>query len=482
MKRVYLSLLLGLLTLGSCSKYLDIKPKGFTIPEYIKDYQLLLNSSSLIASTPGYPVFLTDDLYSGDRNDVQSGARYDYYSYLKKQLYSFAHGAVLEDGQTDTYWETAYSRIFTYNVIINNILKASDGTDIQKRRIWAEALIGRAFEYLNLVNMYGAHYNVKTASTDLGVPMVLAEDVNASYERVSVQAVYDQVALDVNDALPYLNEVQANKFQAMRSVGFSFLSRSHLYQGNYKEALSNAKQALALNDNLIDYSLYTNKDKTTWGRVCLKTDDLVEFPDLRTSPERIWAKKGTSSDGAFNAEFYASKDLIQTYANDLPADAVDKRYELFFCRDRASFGPNEVKFPGRVLFAPYVDFNMGFGSAELFLIAAECEARLGDATAAVAYLNMLRASRIENYSPLVVNDARKVLQITLDERRRELPFMASHRLIDLKRLAVTGDLKKTIQHPLEDEMFEMESTDLRMILPVPPKVLSLNPEIPQYER
>ncbi|MDM1294205.1 RagB/SusD family nutrient uptake outer membrane protein [Sphingobacterium sp. N143] len=482
MKKIYIGLLFGLLALGSCSKYLDIKPKGFTIPENLNDYRLLLNDQALVRASALYPNYLTDNLQSGDPEDVQSAASYDYYDYVKKQLYSFAHGAIFEDGQYDPYWESAYSHIFTYNVIINNVLTASDGTEAEKKRIWAEAKIGRAFEYLSLVNIYAAHYNPNSASKDLGVPLVLKEDINQQYERVSVQAIYDQVLNDLNDALPNLSTTQTNKFQAVRSVGFSFLSRVYLYQGKYKEALENAKQALALNNNLLDYNLYTNKDKTTWGRVCLKTDENEEFPDSRTNIEAVWSRLGTSSLGTQNGEFYASKDLIATYAKDLPTGAIDKRYELFFCRDQASFGPNVVKFPGRVLFAPYVDFSTGFNTPELFLIAAEAAARIGNTAEALNFLNTLRDSRIENNKVLTAADPKALLQVILDERRREMPFMASDRLIDLKRLAIADHFKKSIQHPLDGKVFEMESTDPRMILPIPPKVLSLNPEIPQYQR
>ncbi|MGE8379808.1 MAG: RagB/SusD family nutrient uptake outer membrane protein, partial [Sphingobacterium sp.] len=259
-------------------------------------------------------------------------------------------------------------------------------------------------------------------------------------------------------------------------------SRVYLYQGKFKEALENVKQALSSNSNLIDYSLYTNKDKTTWGRVCLKTDNTVQFPDSRTNIEAVWSRLGTSSLGTQNAEFYASKELIDTYAKDLPAGANDKRYELFFCRDQASFGPNLVKFPGRVLYAPYVEFSTGFNTPELFLIAAEAAARSGNTVEALDFLNTLRNSRIENNRALTASDPKVVLQLVLEERRREMPFTASDRLIDLKRLVIADNYKKSIKHPLADKVFEMESTDLRMVLPVPPKVLSLNPGIPQYER
>ncbi|SPZ85112.1 SusD family [Sphingobacterium multivorum] len=166
----------------------------------------------------------------------------------------------------------------------------------------------------------------------------------------------------------------------------------------------------------------------------------------------------------------------------MPAGAKDKRYELFFCRDQASLGATIVKFPGRVLFAPYVEFSTGFNTPELFLIAAEAAVRTGNTAEALSFLNTLRNSRIENNKALTSTDPKVVLQTVLDERRREMPFMASDRLIDLKRLAIADNFKKSIQHPLAGKVFEMESTDARMILPVPPKVLSLNPGIPQYER
>ncbi|MCS4225440.1 RagB/SusD family nutrient uptake outer membrane protein [Sphingobacterium sp. BIGb0165] len=482
MRYIYIGLLFSLTILSSCNKYLDIKPKGFTIPEALNDYKLLLNDQSLVRASPVYPNYLADNIQSGDPQDVQSAASFDYYDYVKKQLYSFARGAIFENGQYDPYWETAYSRIFTYNVIINNVLTSSDGSEAEKKKVWAEAKIGRAFEYLSLVNIYAAHYNPASADKDLGVPLVLKEDINQKYERVSVQAIYDQVLKDLNDALPNLSTTQSNKFQAVRSVGHSFLSRVYLYQGKFKEALDNAKQALASNSNLIDYSLYTNKDKTTWGRVCLKTDNSIQFPDSRTNIEAVWSRLGTSSLGTQNAEFYASKELIDTYAKDLPAEAKDKRYELFFCRDQASFGPNLIKFPGRVLYAPYVEFSTGFNTSELFLIAAEAAARGGNIVEALGFLNTLRNSRIENNKALTANDPKVVLQLVLEERRREMPFTASDRLIDLKRLVIADNYKKSIKHPLASRVFEMESTDLRMIIPVPPKVLSLNPGIPQYER
>lgn len=473
--------LASLILLG-CDSFLDVKPKGFTIPELLNDYKQLLNDQGLIRASPAYPDYLSDNVQSGDPTDVNRSASFDSYPTVKKRLYTFEHGAIFEDGQYDPYWESAYSHIFTYNVVINNVLSAKDGKEEEKKRVWAEAKIGRAFEYLTLVNIYAKHYDAKTAASDLGVPLVLSEDINKSYERVSVAQIYELVETDLQEALPHLASSSAHRFQPLKTVGFAFLSRMNLYKGNYGEALTNAREALKLNEYLEDYKLYTTKDKTTWGRVCLITDEDVPFPDVRESNETVWGRLGTSSYGALNAEVYASADLKNVYSKNLPNGAKDMRYELFFCQDSASFGANVTRFPGRTLWAPYVEMNTGFSTPELYLTIAECEARVGSTAQALSWINKLRDMRIKNNSPIANLSKDETLKLVLDERRREMPYTASTRLIDLKRLATSGDLNKNIIHVLSGKEMSMPSNDPRMILPVAPKALSLNPNMPQYER
>lgn len=482
MKKILFSVILTIFILTGCESYLDVKPKGFTIPELLNDYVQLLNDQSLIRASPAYPDYISDHVRSGDRIDVNGAASFENLPSVKKRLYTFEHGAIFEDGQGDVYWETAYNHVFTYNVIINNVLTAKDGSETEKRRVWAEAKIGRAFEYLTLVNIYAKHYDPNSADGDLGVPLVLSEDINESYERVSVQRIYDLIEADLTEALPHLANNSSHKFQPLKSVGFAFLSRMYLYKGMYQEALENAIEALKLNSYLEDYNLYTTKPQTTWGRICLKTDIDVPFPDARENEETVWGRLGTSSYGALNAEVYASQDLIDVYGKDLPATALDKRYELFFCQDEASFGAAVIRFPGRTLWAPYVDINTGFSTPELYLIAAECEARVGSKEEALKWIDNLRDMRIENNTALTAETNEAALRLVLEERQREMPYTVSTRVIDLKRLHVSGDLTKTIKHKLEEQEFTMESSDKRLILPVPPKVLSLNPTIPQYER
>ena len=78
--------------------------------------------------------------------------------------------------------------VYIYNMVINEVLNATDGTDQEKKAIQAEALAGRAWTYFLLINYYGKPYQEATASTDPGFPIVTDADVAAKiYTRASVK-------------------------------------------------------------------------------------------------------------------------------------------------------------------------------------------------------------------------------------------------------------------------------------------------------
>lgn len=470
------------LLLASCNNFLDIKPKGYTIPERFTDYEKLQNNLSLARAASAYPNFLTDDVQAGQDNDVSKSAGYNRYSPFKVRMYNFEGGQIMDMGAQDSQWEPSYQHIYVYNSVINNIMNVTDASDKEKRRLRAEAQVGRAFEYLILVNMYAKHYDPATAATDYGVPLVLSEDINSTYERVSVAAIYDQIKKDLDAATPDLSDNVPNNFHPSKSVGFAFLSRMYLYMGDYEKALLNANEALKRNATLIDYKTYTTIEGKTFGRVCIPADS-TPFPNADLNPESVWIRLGSSSNGSMNGEVYAPDDLIATYNRNLPAGGDDMRFRLFYCHGRSKFGSGAVvNFPGRVLWAPYVELNTGLGAPEVLLIAAECEARIGSKEKALQHLDKLRNMRIKGNQPLTAATKDDALRIALDERRRELCFVGPTRLIDLKRLNKDPRFAKTVTHKHGDLTWELPANDNRYILPVPPRVLSMNPSIPQYER
>lgn len=484
MKKIFfITIIVSTVLLAGCDKYLDIQPKGITIPTYYNDYLKLLNSQNFVFYSAAYPAYITDDVRQGEIDDVSIFAKlYRTYPH-KNNLYVFAPGQIFLQNETDPLYEEAYKRIFTYNTVINNVMNVPDGKESERRQLKAEALVGRAFDYFALVNSYASHYDEATASSTLGVPLVLSEDINKPYIRNTVAEVYAQIKKDLDEAVPDLATVAANSYRPQKSVGYAFLSKMYLYMGRYQDALNNANEALKVNKILTDYKLYTTKENVMWGRICLITNNTTPFPDPQFNPEAIWARNPSGSSSYLNGEVYATDDLLDVYKQDLATGAVDKRRTLFFLDGSAKFNPSPaILFPGRVLYAPWAQLNFGLGTPELYLIAAECEARIGSKELALQHLNTLRNARISGNVPLTASSNEDALRMALRERRREMAFLGPTRLIDLKRLNKDSRFAKTVTHLQDGKTLTLPPNDNRYILPLPPKVVDFNPSLPQYER
>lgn len=466
-------------TLVGCDSFLDLKPKGYTIPENFDDYVKLTNNQSLYFGSYNFMNYLTDNMQLGDDSE-NSSMQLKNKSDNERNLYTFETGQVFTPGNTDYIYHNAYSQIYTYNAVINNVLKVTDATEREKNRLRAEAQVCRAFIYLNLVNVYAAHYDPATAETDLGVPMCLSEDISVKYKRVSVAETYRQIQKDLEEALPHLANVAAHPYNPVKSIGFSFMARMHLYMGNYQAAYDNALESLKLNDILLDLTKYKALKGKQWGRVV--TDDELEtpYPEPHQNKENLFVR---FVQGEFQRSTFVSIDLLNTFNNNLPNGASDKRRELFYSDNEFYASPTKpVLFPGRTTFAPYVRLNCGLSNAEVYLIAAECAARLGKIDEAARYFNTLRDNRIKGNVHLTFADELSALKTILDERRREFAFYDYFRLIDLKRLNKDSRFAKTVVHENNGQRWELPANDLRYIMPIPQTVLDHNPNIPQYPR
>ncbi len=473
-KYIYFILYTLLLTTYGCDKFLGNKPKGYAIPENFEDYVKLLAYQSLTNCMSTDAMYLTDDIHLLDDTASFADVTYVNQNDHERNLYSFQHGQIYTPGTSDRLWNAAYDRIYTYNVIINNVLSSADATDAEKHRLRAEALVQRAFDYLALVNIYGRHYNKETAATDYGIPLIEKDQVEQKYTRATVAEVYKKIEDDLKEASASLKEVSQNLFHPNQGSLYSFYARLYLYMGRYDEALTNAKEALKLNNRLQDLKPFMTKDKTTWGRII----DANGTPMLEKdeNPEAVFIRLQNG-----RKTITVSKDLVATYARNLPAGAVDQRRDLFFADDTVNMGRSDY-FYGETCYILYAYQNVGFSSVENMLIAAECEARIGSKDNAMDYINTLRDSRIKGNVHLSAADNDEALRIVLDERRREFAFTGFHRLIDLKRLNYEDKFKKTVTHTADGETYTLEPNDNRYIFPINQMIMNYNPSMPQYDR
>lgn len=448
--------------MASCDDYLDIKPKGMVIPEKCEDYEKLLNYAQLMKASDSYPNFMTDDVFLPYDDDLTGG--YVSLELPDQRLYTF-DSEVFGDGESDGLWEYSYNRIYTYNVIIQEVMGSTQATEDHKKQVRAEALMGRAFEYLTLVNAYGKHYDPATAATDPGVPLMLDEDINkTNLQRASVQAVYDQIKKDLDEAAFDLPERPVlNAFRASKPVGYGMLARMYLYMGDYEKALENAKISLEHNSALQSILPYEVVDVNKWiGR--------INVPDRANNPENIYIRLAPYTFG-MSSSVYGSEDLIKLYDKE-----KDMRYLLYFTRYIDGVD-SDYDF-----WAPFLYTNMAMATPEIYLIAAECEARIGKIENAMKYINTLRDNRIKDNVALTASTKQEALKLVLEERRRELTFVGCTRLIDLKRLNREPEFAKTIIHEVEGVEYKLEPNSPKYILPIPPTVLRFNPNMTPNNR
>lgn len=471
--------ILCMLGILSCDSYLDLKPKGFTIPEYYDDYWKLMNYAQLYKADESWTPLLTDDaqLSSGDSvNNFQAKSESD------RRAYSFQHGPIFEDGVRDGLWEFSYNRIYTFNTVINNIMDVPDATEEKKLTLRAEALVARAFEYLTLIAVYAKAYDPATAETDYGVPIITSEDVgDLNYRRNTVAEVYAKIQEDLETALPHLEDRVSHSFRPAKNVGYAFLARMYLHMGNYEKTLENAVKAVEIDTSLVsllDYGI--GPGNLQIGRIRKLPELTTPYPEGMDNPENIYARYAPYVFGLSRA-VYASNDLLKVYDKDLQPGQVDKRRELWYSDD--SF--NTLHFPGRTLFVAYIRANLGLNNMDVLLTAAEAHVRVGGnaglAQAEILY-NHLRRHRITNYKDIKFTNADDALVKILDERRREFAFLGSYRLIDLKRLNKEPRFQKTIVHTADGQTWTLPPNDNRYILPLPPKVIAFRPDLPDYER
>ena len=457
--KIYLFLLCFTGCLISCDSFLDVQPKGIVIPKYYEDYEKLINYAQLLKASDSYPNFMTDDVYLPDEGDIN----FNDLEVPNRNLYTF-QAEIFGDAETDGLWEYSYNRIYYYNTIIDGVMDVEDAPLEQKRSLRAEALLGRAFEYLTLVNAYANHYDKNTATTDLGVPLMLDQGINKSnLERATVQQVYDQILTDLDTAALYLPDKQKTAYRASKPVGLGMLARVYMYMGEYNEALKYAKLSLTENSSLLDLKNYSVVDPD-------KSIGRIDVPYGADNPENIYIRLAPWTFG-FSGTAFGSDELVALYDHD-----NDMRFRLFFTN--YAYGVNYDHY----LWFPYIYANMAMSVPEIILIAAECEARVGSKDQAMLYLDQLLENRIVGYQSQTAATNQEALDKVLIERRKEMCMLGCTRVIDLKRLNREPRYAKTITHVANGQTYTLEPNSPRYVFPIPPKVLSFNPNMQQNDR
>lgn len=460
--------ILGIWALPGCKKFLDILPPTSAVnPTTIKDFQEVLNSDSLSKCHFFLLDIMSDDVLFTDAQ-VASTTNYFRRSYMWEST-------IWYPADNDQMYNSTYSRILQMNIILDKVNAApadAYNTPQNKSNVISQALINRAWYYLQLVNAYGPAYDATTANTDLGVPLVLTVDNYALPSRATVAQVYDQVIGDLKTAVknPYLGSKGIDIIHPGKASGYALLARAYLYKGDYTSASNYADSTLALQNTLQNYN--------TTGYAAAG-----QLPDLSTNPEILLGR--ITADPVFYTLFAGtirvSPTLVTTF--NPPATPTITPTDLRYTKKFSS---------GNYILSTSTPSNMVFdnsvGVPEAMLIKAECLARSGSFAAAGTLITTLRKNRLT--STVFAAEVRtyttaNILQYVLDERRRELFYHGGLRLFDLKRLNKEAAYKQDITRKNvagTTVIATLAAGSGRYLVPFSALVIAANPNIVQNPR
>jgi hypothetical protein len=462
----------AMLAMTSCDKFLDIKPKDKIIPQTVEDFENMLNNGTMVNAGDYFQDLMTDDAFLPEGMPANLYTNQQIYA---RKIYKFDN-VPYDERTNDFLWSEGYKRIFYFNTVINNIMTATGKTEAYKKAVKAEALLGRAFEHLALVNVYAKHYDAATAGTDPGVPIALIADISAKFVRNSVKDVYEQILADLKEALPDLPaEPAITSFRASKPAGYALLSRVYLYMGDWELAKQNAELALALKSGLFNMNSYAVTVPGPFPFVPGTPVGWTNVPDAAQNPESIYARHFLRPFGLAQ-NVCASQELSALFTNN------DQRWVLFYANGWPPAPPfNYWNMYQVKIFLRGEFYNNAVGIPEVYLNAAEAKARLNDLGGALTHVNELRKHRLTPATYVAKttadfgNDAEQVLRFVLEERRRELAFM-NMRHIDLKRLNKEARFQKTIVHKAEGQEYQLLPNSDKYQRQIWPAATAFNPD------
>ncbi len=479
-KFIILLLLVGVFA-TSCEDALHIDQKGELTAdvtfENIGDIQKGLNGAYQYYSafnTISFNARFTDNIVMGINSGGQGRSTY-------------AYNLTPTSGYAEGIWGNRYTVIDQCNRVLealNNLhLNSAEAKHI------AAQLIGlRAIAHFDLFQYYAESYTDMNA---LAIPISDTVRTDISYQpaRNTVGEVYAFLKQQIDKAETLFGSFDEGVTYLNADVMEALRARIQLYKQDYAGAITTTKDLL---------DKYPLADTTQYPAV---------FKDLNNAGI-IWKKNYVDGDAGIAGQFYfnaVGRDDSSPYiqvSNELfdQLDSNDVRIKVVVLpRDHMDNGVNDGsvyiskdnpdnillvgKYPGSGDGFHTNDLKI-FRSAEMLLIKAEAEARMGNVADAQDDIQYLLDNRFTANTPVVNfhNSKHEALLGILKQRRLELAY-EGHRYLDLKRFRDVTNQGVT-RLAVDCASFGVAQCDLpkqdhRWIFPIPNTEIRANSVITQ---
>lgn len=381
---------------------------------------------------------------------------------------------VLDTDYGTINWTAAYKSIANVNTVIRaaNSKKIAGVTASELAEIVGQAKFIRAFNYFNLVRLYG------------DIPLITEDSPNPvsnAYERTSVANVYSQITLDLEDAAKTLPDSWANTpGRPTRWAAKGLLSKVYLTMAtaplkqtdNYAKAASVAKEVIdskmfTLIPNVADVFKIDSKRESEMMFAFEATTDAPSGAAIGLASKNSGGYSGGAMDTIFAAHEFPDQPRRDAYVQLNIPDVIHPdakgNWTLIPWKKAFEYAPIIAKYN-----YPYVDANdilnkavwpMNFPIlryADVLLIYAEAANRVSGkpTTEAVNAINLVinRANGSTGHEPLATigmtmqDFENKVLM----ERKFELCFEFGNRWFDMVRKELTKNHITTTLFPIPE--------------------------------
>ena len=467
--------------LFSCEKFLDLKPlsEGVAVTNTSADSALYADASEVEAALGGVYDDFRNEYYELDyyvNGDAQSDDAYaGADNPANFQIDDYAIDATNLNVSRD--WAYLYSMIGKANTVINNMEGVPGLTVERMNEIKGEACFIRAFNYFQLVQLWGdvplQLTEIKTISAELLPELYLI----MFPPRTSRQKVYEQIIKDLEVAVQYAPATAPHKGYATKGAANALLAKVYVTSEEYRDW----NKVLTYCDAVINggYTLLENYDQLWDGSVENSSESIFEIN-----------YEGTPSSGNWGVNMFRgmdwkkfnipSNDLVAAF--DAEGDVIRKNASIIWLDVSGKWNdPNwpQINYPflnkWRNLSQPSPQNYIFIRLADIILLKAEALNETGDVAGAKILVDQIR-SRVNLPGTPAGNQADMRLAIE-KERRLELAFEGC-RWYDLKR---TGRAIEVINKvpTLDGNGYRYNLNPNRLLWPIPQAELDKNVNLVQ---
>lgn len=319
----FIAIALSALAVTACSDDLNTVPEGGTMTEGQKDYIYGQDPEKLQADVLGLYSSMIE--YAAIAEWYGATRHYDFgYAAVMLMMDSMGQDMPSEDSGYNWFdssltmtdrtktsdvayfiWNHFYKQMGIANRIIAAV--SPDEEDPTARAYRGQALAIRAFDYLNLVQLY--QFTYKGHENEPGVPIVpetMTGEEATDNPRATVAQVYEQILSDLKEAIALLPETGANG-QVNRKVAYGLRARANLVMQNYEEAYNDAVEAAKgyspysiAEVSQPSFNAYTHS--WIWGNVVTETNDIV-LSGLLNFPSHMCSFTGNGYSPAYAGRY-----------------------------------------------------------------------------------------------------------------------------------------------------------------------------------